>query len=554
MRPGLSVLRSKVEENQFYLTVVGQFKRGKSSFLNALLGADVLPVAILPLTSVVTVLRYGENPEAQIVFHSGKAIKIGLGELADYITEKGNPRNSKGVEQAEAIYPSVYLRRGVVLVDTPGIGSVYTNNTQTTYDFLPRVDAAIFVTSPDPPITKVESDFLCDLASRVDKIFVILNKADILPGGQLLEVLDFTRRSLPAVISSKVDSILAVSAAQALTAKQNNDTALLAASGFALLEERLGAFLLAEKNQVFSASVVRNIRNLIADARLGYELRIRAARMPLEELRTKINELNTQLTSAEQQRDDNRVLIWDSVARLSKVVATEALRFAEEMAEPLRSEIRQHFEAIPALSRQKLADEMDKFLKARIASLLDGWKNQFEGEVMAQFQQTTNRFTDGINNLIDSVRQTAGSLFGLSVKRLELIDSLAELRPCRYITDTALSWGLGNAPRLLPPGFFRPYLLRLMLRKAEPEMTRNATLLALDYKDRFNKSLTILLGEINSKLDETIEGIRGAMASALTRQQEGSAAAHIEMTEWESALAGLAECEDHLDQMAARSC
>jgi ribosome biogenesis GTPase A len=549
MQFGVSLLRRKVEENRFYLTVVGQFKRGKSSFLNALLGAEVLPVAILPLTSIVTVLRYGASPRAEIVFQSGRSTTVGRGELADFITEKANPGNCKGVRQAEVVYPSEYLRGGVVLVDTPGIGSVYTNNTQVTYDFLPQVDAAIFVTSPDPPITNVEIEFLSDLTGHVNKVFVILNKADLLNRDQIGEVLDFTRRSLPDFIAARADSILAVSSTQALAAKNQNDKGLLSASGFALLEERLGEFLLSEKNQVFYTSAVRSVRKLIGDARLASDLSIRAARMSVEELRTRIGKLNTHLTYAEQQREESRILSGNRVAKLSKLAEAEAIRFAEEMVEPLRTEIRQHLEAVPPLGRQKLSEEMDRFLKERIESLLNGWRNQFEGEVSVHFQQTAKRFADSINDLIANVRQTTASLFGFSVKRVEVSEALTELKPCRYVTDTVLGWGLDNAPRLLPPGFFRPYLLRAMLRKVEPELQRNATRLAIDYKDRFNKSLTLLLAEINAKLDGTIDGIRHATASALARQQESAAGVHTRLAEWEAALAELDQCEDWIDRV-----
>jgi GTPase SAR1 family protein len=551
-RRGISLLRQKVAQNRFYLTVVGQFKRGKTSFLNALLGAEVLPVAILPLTSVVTILRYGDRPCAEVVFQSGTRSAIELGDLADYVTENGNPKNVRAVGHVEVAYPSEYLRGGVALVDTPGIGSVYAHNTQVTYSFLPQVDAAIFVTSPEPPISKAETEFLSDLAAHVRKVFVVLNKTDLLSDGQLREMVDFTRQSLPASMAASPDSFFTVSSTRALQARQHGDTAQLAASGFATLEEKLGEFLVSEKNVVFYDSVARNARKLIADLRLSIELQIRAAKMPLEELRTKLAELDQHLRHAEQEREDSQVLLQSGVARLCGLVEAEASRFAEVMVEPLRVSIRERMKTLGALSRKQQASEMDKFLRVRIEGLLEGWRIQFEGQAAEHFRQATIRFAGHVNELIADVRRTVGSLFGFSVQSFDATEELAELEPCGYFTDPVLDWGLGNAPLMLPAGLFRHYLLRVMLQKAESELKRNTTRVAFDYKKRLNKSLALFLEGMTSKLNETIEGLRRAVESALARHREDSATAEIQLQKQETILAKLDECDERVARILAQ--
>jgi len=548
-RCGILLLREKVEQNRFYLTVVGQFKRGKTSFLNALLGAEVLPVAILPLTSIVTILRYGKRPSAEVVLQSGARTAIEVGALVKYVTEKGNPKNVRGVRHVEVAYPSEYLRGGVTLVDTPGIGSVYTHNTQVTYDFLPQVDAAIFVTSPEPPISSAEIEFLSDLAAHVRRVFIVLNKTDLLNDNQLREVVEFTHQSLPAGILASEDSWFAVSAARAIQAKQQSDPDLLARSGFTDLEERLNEFLVSEKNTVFYASIAGNARKLIADLRLSCELQIRAARMPLEELRAKRAELDKHLAYAQQQEEDSQVLLRNSVTRLSALVESEARSFAEMMVEPLRALILERLRALAAFSRKEQALEMDKFLKERIERLFGDWRTQFEGSATEHFRQATKRFADHVNDLIADVRKTAGSLFGFSVQSFDGTEELVELEPCGYFTDPVLDWGLGNVPLLLPSGLFRKYLLRVMRGKAESELERNATRVAFDYKKRLNKSVDLFLAGMTAKLNETIEGIRRALETALGRQQEGSAAAGLQLAEIETALAKLNECEGKLDRV-----
>ena len=169
----------KLSENRFSLVVIGQFKRGKTTFINAILGRDLLPTAIIPLTSIITVLKYGETLSIRVFFNNNAVEEIELSELASYITEKYNPKNEKGVNYAEILYPSPYLQNGVQIVDTPGIASIHEHNTEITYQYLPNADAAVFLVSVDPPITQAEFDFLNDLKKDIPKIFFILNKIDI---------------------------------------------------------------------------------------------------------------------------------------------------------------------------------------------------------------------------------------------------------------------------------------------------------------------------------------------------------------------------------------
>jgi len=550
---GLSLLREKIEQNRFYLAVVGQFKRGKTSFLNALLGDEVLPVAILPLTSIVTMLHHGSRPSAEVVFGSGVRKTIEIADLPSYVTEKGNPKNVKDVGHVEVAYPSDYLRRGVVLVDTPGIGSVYSHNTQITYDFLPQVDAAIFVTSPESPLTSTEIEFLTNLVQHVQSVFVVLNKKDQINHTQRKEVLDFMRHSLPESVTLGPESWFAVSAMQALKAKKHDDAEQLKTSGFAVLEEKLGEFLLSEKNAVFYSSIARNIRKVIADLRLLFELQLRAAEIPVEELRTKLAELDQQLSKAEQERADSQVLLANRVEELARLFDTEAKRFGESMVDPLRAEVGDKLGAVQGFGRKEQAATMDHFLKERIERVFEDWRAQFEKSAAEHFHQATNRFAQRVNELISEVRTTAGSLFGFSVETFDETEELAELEPCGYLTDPVLDWGLGSAPLLLPLPLFRRYLRRNMQHKVELELERNATRVAFDYKRRLKKSHALFLEGMTEKLKETAEGIRNAVVEALSQEQESSQVAERSFAKRQAGLAELDRSEQRVNRVLGQS-
>ncbi|MCK7494219.1 MAG: dynamin family protein [Comamonadaceae bacterium] len=211
-------LREKLETSTFNLVVVGQFKRGKTSLINALLGNELLPVAVVPLTSIVTILTYGPELTIRVYFEDGHALEIGSGELGDYVTERGNPQNRKDVLEVVVCYPSPYLKNGVRLIDTPGVGSIYQHNTDVAYHYLPKSDAAVFLLSVDQPMGRAELDFLRDVKEYSNKIFFLLNKADYLDAKDLQESIEFSQNVLKEAMGAEV-RLFPISAKLALEGK-----------------------------------------------------------------------------------------------------------------------------------------------------------------------------------------------------------------------------------------------------------------------------------------------------------------------------------------------
>jgi GTP-binding protein EngB required for normal cell division len=262
----LDALLARLAEDRFHLVVLGQFKRGKSSLINAIIGKDLLPTASVPLTSAVTSLRYGPVERA-IIRRRGWVLpqEVPISQLAAYITEPGNPGNEKGVLSVEVQVPAPFLRRNLFFIDTPGIGSIYAHNTATTYAFLPQADAAIFVTSVDGPLTEVELRFLDAIRHHVRKIFFVLNKVDQLSEAEREEVLTFSTQVLTTHLGVEDVRIFPLSARQALHAKLTHDPALLEASGLPAFEAALAGFLHSERCVVFLASLLDRALRIIQE-------------------------------------------------------------------------------------------------------------------------------------------------------------------------------------------------------------------------------------------------------------------------------------------------
>ena len=344
-------LMTKLAEDRFTLAVLGQFKRGKSSLMNAIIGRELLPTGVLPLTSAITVLKFGSKE--QLVIDRGNFSLpqiVSVTELADYVTERGNPGNRKKVRTATLELPLPFLRRGLEFVDTPGVGSAIEANTATTYSFLPECDAALFVTSVDTPLTSNELEFLRAIREHARKIFFVVNKMDLLKDeAERNEVIDFVTRALREQVGRKV-RVFAVSALLGLAAEVASNSNDYDRSGLKKLQETLATFLSREKAPVFLAAIIERALRLV-DEEIGEVALFKKARELSE------NELRQRMEIVR--------------ARMGEHAAAR-----RELFDELRRYLIEQ-------TRASLAPELRAFLKAqrkRISSLIDrvlshaGWR------------------------------------------------------------------------------------------------------------------------------------------------------------------------------------
>jgi GTP-binding protein EngB required for normal cell division len=173
------------------VAILGRFKSGKSSMLNWLAGERILPVNALPATAIVTRLEHGDTNTAEIEFTNGQRAEVRVDQIADYITEQGNPQNEKGVRLAEVRTPGLADWPAVRFVDTPGTGSVYSHNTAVASAWVPHVAAAIVTTSAENPASEQDMQLLRETALRTPEITVVVTKADLLEQEDLQPVIQF---------------------------------------------------------------------------------------------------------------------------------------------------------------------------------------------------------------------------------------------------------------------------------------------------------------------------------------------------------------------------
>ncbi|WP_158630264.1 dynamin family protein [Glycomyces terrestris] len=175
--------RSRLASDRYTVTVCGEYSRGKSSLINALVGRpDLLPVGIRATTSTIATIHWGAEAKAAVRTdgEDGRPVQreVPVGLLARYGSQAGNPRNRERVRSIDVTVPSPVLRRGLVLVDTPGIGTLYPEHTAVTNALLPRTDGILFVCNVIDPMSKPELEFLRRANRCCPTVLVAATKAD----------------------------------------------------------------------------------------------------------------------------------------------------------------------------------------------------------------------------------------------------------------------------------------------------------------------------------------------------------------------------------------
>ncbi len=178
------------------VAVFGRFKAGKSSFLNHLIGSDVLPVGVIPVTSVVTDIRFDEREHATVEYSGGRSEDVSVRDIIDYVSERANPNNEKGVSTVRLGLPSLIYYRGLHFIDTPGLESVFTHNARATEDWMPNVGLAVVAIGVDPPLSEHDVALIENLYRQTPEVVVLLTKVDLVSREELAQIVSFIEREL----------------------------------------------------------------------------------------------------------------------------------------------------------------------------------------------------------------------------------------------------------------------------------------------------------------------------------------------------------------------
>lgn len=388
-------LVGRINEGRFFVACVGQFKRGKSTLLGALVGERILPTGVVPVTAVPTVLRYSAQKTARVLI-GGQWTAIACEELSQYVSEESNPENTKRVEGVEVFLPLPLLASGMCLVDTPGIGSVFTANTEATKNFIPQIDAAMLVVGADPPISGEELTLIETVAANVGQIVIVLNKIDRVSAGERQEASAFARTVLEARLQRPVGQIYEVSALNRLNHVDNGDDWNALVADLSQLARKSG-------QEMTCSAAERGLQRFSASLQRSVDERVRALKEPISNSEQRIANLRQTVSQAEQSLRDLGALFSAEQTRLSNTLLARRKNFMREVGPSAFQEFVAESKSVtiifgPALRRELLSIAQDA-AKRQVMPWLDSEEKHAE----ELYRAVTQRFVNVINGLLQRI-------------------------------------------------------------------------------------------------------------------------------------------------------
>lgn len=518
----LNELRLKLTEEKLNLVVVGLFKRGKSSLINALLGKDLSPVAVTPITTVVTSFEYSVGPpHAIIYFKGGGSREEDINQVVQYISEEENPTNIKKVEAVRIFHPGIPLLETITLIDTPGLGSVFTYNTESTREFIPKMDAALFVLSADLPISQADVDFLQELKASVPKIIFVLNKKDLLEEKDLEHLLAHNRKVLleKELIHSDA-SILSVSARLARMGNR-------AESGINTLLSHIHRQMGSEKETLLQEVFAKRYRWLYSRLRLQLRLKLQALQTPAEELELKQKRLKEVIILLRSQKEEFHNTIRGETHMMQESIA----HLIEEDARALRQELYQELE----IRKKKLEDPSSfQAIQTDFNRLI---LDRFEGrwrELEVQVKETFTSLLAGygqraksfLNELILHLSSLMGIDFDIIAGKFDLDTYTSSYLSVKGVS--AVSGRLSPFSRLLPVSKRRNQLQKRLIRHYDALVVQNASSVIYDLQYRIQESFRKFRKDLESRLEDLVNNMDRLIAAALATKRS-----HEELVETE---------------------
>ncbi len=341
----------------FTLAVVGEFNRGKSTFINALLGRPILPADALPATATVNRVRYGARASARVVYKATddrpeQSEPVDVDRLREYVTKLDDDgERARQIKHAEVFFPLPFLEQ-IEIIDTPGLNDEI-SMTDVTYGILPEVDAAIMLVVPQAPFGQTEEDFLNDLLNQdIGRVMFVINRIDQVrrPADRERAIVGIkerietsTRRRAemlyeddPGALARyqrRIGSIQVsgLSAREALEARLSNDADRLEASGFPAFETALRTFLEEGRGAARLKILVHRILHSGEQIAQALALRLGALQLSQEQFEANYQQSREQLDALSQRLDTQIARIDETATRVRRIALSKVDGLADHL-------------------------------------------------------------------------------------------------------------------------------------------------------------------------------------------------------------------------------
>lgn len=326
-KESVRLVRERTAEDSFKVAVVGEFKRGKSTLINGLLGKEILPADPLPCSATLNRITYDVKPHAMISFKNGEKLEVPVEELRSYVTKltEESAQTAETIAEATVFYPLNYCKNNVDIIDTPGLNDD-ANMTSVTLSVIPQVDISIMAIMALSPFGQYEKDFLENklMASDVGKVIFVVTRIDLVDPEDRERIVDHIRQEITKHILVKAkklygeDSdeykdyarklgdvkVIGISPRNALRGKVRDDQALYEDSNYPEFEKELEKMLLEERGAIQLREQLGKVLGAATEIAQNGELQKNAMQMDAYEFEKKYVAAKGQFAEIRKKREE----------------------------------------------------------------------------------------------------------------------------------------------------------------------------------------------------------------------------------------------------------
>lgn len=422
----LKVIQERMQNHTFSVGIMGEFKRGKSTVINSLLGQEIVPADILPTTATLNRIKWDAKPRAEVNFKDGTKKEVAVEELTNYVTKLTEESEivAESVEDAVVYYPCRFCQNGVQIVDTPGLNDTERMN-QVAESILPTLDAIIMVLVADSPFSISEADFVRNkvMASDLARIIFVVNKIDIVREKDRERVLDSIRKKIQTSVLQKAAAVYGedskeyedtkfklggiriypVSAIQALDGKLEGDEELIKKSGMNEFEDTLTTLLTEERGMLELVAPVNTILGTAKEVQKMIEMRRNAMELSREEFDNIQKNAIAQIEEARSKKEEE----VEYLKAQSKNLYADYLPMIEQIYEELETSLLNIVDQYPLTKDNVKNEETERAAAELIGKELD---RQMQICLSENTERLQVKITERIGNEMENIQQ-----FGMNI-------------------------------------------------------------------------------------------------------------------------------------------
>lgn len=501
----LDAWRERLSDRRLRVLVAGEAKRGKSTLVNALLGRDVLPTGVVPLTALPTTVVAGADEQVEVRFAGGRTEYWPLAALPDAVTEHGNPGNRRRIDEVTVRLDATLLAEGLEIVDTPGTGSVYAHNSAEAERVLPTLDAAVVVLTADPPVSAAELAVVRQVHEQAVTLFVVLNKIDRLDGQERKQAREFTESVLRRALGER----LPLYEMSARAGRTDDGCAAFADAFVHHLREHGGDDLVR--------AVSSHARTLVDQLIDEVDVTLGAAARDVDTSTGRVAAFERGLADVERSRQAAADLVRGQ-ARRSRTALDESAESVEaELVRRVRKLLDEYTAGRPDIDAAQLAKDGRDVLVQSTRDAVEEWRALRAEALRAGLHASDERARAELTAALADLRAAAAELLGVTLTLPAADAQLVEPHRFFYVTtenvDTAELLA-GLVRRHLPGEMGRRRVagrLRTELRTYVPQQVGRAR---ADLQARLDESTRQLVRAVDERYRQTTAHLHSALEAA----------------------------------------